>query len=148
VSEKQYNIISMYTNEESFKFINEISWIKNKTKKLSVELNLGSITYEEINENEYLVKLSLKAKGLLKDESSEEEIYTNSVGYSGYVMIKGFEGEELDAFIKTNVASFLFPYLRTEFNRILLDTGLPKVQLQPIDWVAMYHNSKKQEVKK
>jgi preprotein translocase subunit SecB len=134
----------MYTNEESFNFVNEISWIKNKTKQLSVELNLGSIIYEEVGENEYLVKLSLKAKGLFKDENndSQEEIYNSSVGYSGFVTIKGFSEEELDAFVKTNVASFLYPYLRTEFNRMILDTGLPKVQLQPIDWVGMYHNSK------
>jgi protein-export chaperone SecB len=75
-----------------------------------------------------------------------EKIYSAKVTYSGMFIVQGFSPEELDIVLNVNCPSLVFPYARSEINRMLSETQMQKPQLQPVQFDMMYQNKKQKEL--
>jgi preprotein translocase subunit SecB len=142
MSNIKYTLISSYIKQVNFNFINEKAWIESQGKlPLSNKLGIINPSYLKISENNYKVDLGLQIKGELEDGTG---IFESLVIYSGVFNIEGYEENELEMFININCASFLFPYARAEMMKLIAETNLPKINIQPVDFVSMYYMKQKE----
>ena len=107
------------------------------------ELSISHIRFKEIEENTYLLKLGTSIKGIC----NEKVIYENNVEYSGLIKVENYTDDALHMLMNINISSFIFPYVRAELLRGLMESKMPVINLQPIDFVGLYHSKKKQEAK-
>ena len=64
---------------------------------------------------------------------------------AGLFEIVGYEGEELSAIIGSFCPNILFPYARETIASLIQKGGFPEFVLQPINFDALYMQSKQQQ---
>lgn len=89
---------------------------------------LGDNHYEVIN------KLKVTAKVV------EEEIFILELDYAGRFNIENVPDEQLHPFLMVECPRMIFPYLRRVVGDITRDGGYPPLNLDNIDFVALYRN--------
>lgn len=150
MTEKKFNIESIYCNQSILKINkeNEIFWITLKDKQLRSELSLENTSSKKINDNTYLVNLGVHINGIVTINDKDRIIYNNYVEYSAITTIEGYEGEDLDMILNINTSGYIFPYVRAELIRGIIESKMPNINIQPIDFVQVYKYNKSQEQKK
>lgn len=89
---------------------------------------LGDNHYEVIN------KLKVTAK------VAEEDIFILELDYAGRFNIENVLDEQLHPFLMVECPRMIFPYLRRVVGDITRDGGYPPLNLDNIDFVALYRN--------
>tara|TARA_B100000700_G_scaffold267699_1_gene307771 strand:- start:39523 stop:40008 length:486 start_codon:yes stop_codon:yes gene_type:complete len=147
MSEKKFQIRNVHLKESNFKFQGEEIFYTDRERfnTLKYQINLKEIEYNKISDNQYLSNLGVVVRGIVpkKDAKNENEIETMfEVGclYSCLSDIEGFSEEEIFKIQHINLSQILYPYVRSEVNRIMSDTVIPKIQLQLIDFATVYFN--------
>lgn len=140
---KAFNIIEIYCSKSIFTIEDSLEkkWLVEKEKKLASAVSLNYINYSEIAPNTYLAKLSASVVG----KWNSDDFYKNFVEYSAIVRVENFEEEPLDMLMNINVSGFMFPYIRAELTRGVLESKMPPISLQPIDFVGVYKKKKSEE---
>ncbi len=140
---KAFNIIEIYCSKSIFSIEDSLEkkWLIEKEKKLSSGISLNYINYTEIAPSTYLAKLSATVVG----KWNSEDFYKTFVEYSAIVKAENFEDEPLDMLMNINVSGFMFPYLRAELTRSIIESKMPPISLQPIDFVGVYKKKKSEE---
>lgn len=140
---KAFNIIEIYCSKSIFSIEDSLEkkWLIEKEKKLSSGISLNYINYTEVAPNTYLAKLSATVVG----KWNSDDFYKNFVEYSAIVKAENFEDEPLDMLMNINVSGFMFPYLRAELTRSIIESKMPPISLQPIDFVGVYKKKKSEE---
>jgi preprotein translocase subunit SecB len=64
---------------------------------------------------------------------------------AGLFEIAGYEGDELGAIIGSFCPNILFPYARETIASLIQKGGFPEFVLQPINFDALYLQSKQQQ---
>lgn len=146
---KVFQIKNVFLKESFFKSINELYFLENKSKNKIMEygLNLKNIDYKMINERDMITTLGMTLVGYYKEEENVINIFECGASYCLISEISGYTSEEIDIIQNVNVASFIYPYVRSEINRILSDGLYPKIQLQPINFSEIYFQ-KQEKVKR
>lgn len=145
MNKQAFQVIDIYCSKSIFSISqeNEEYWIKLKEKTMHNQLSLSHITFKEIEENTYLLKLGTSIKGIC----NEKVIYENNVEYSGLIKVENYTDDALHMLMNINITSFIFPFVRAELLRGIMEAKMPVLNLQPIDFVGLYHSKKKQEAK-
>lgn len=89
---------------------------------------LGENQYEVIN------KLKVNAK------VGEDKIFILEMDYAGRFNIENVPAEQLHAFLMIECPRMIFPYLRRVVGDITRDGGYPPLNLDNIDFLALYRN--------
>ncbi len=146
---KEFQIKNVYLNKSYMNFINELLYLERKTNKdfiLNFKIELKDIEFSAISEKDYLSHLGLSIKGFYgKENENIEPVFEAYVNYSIITLMKGYNIEEITQIQFINISSYLYPYIRSEMQRILADTPFPKIQLQTIDFMSKYYNKFKKE---
>jgi preprotein translocase subunit SecB len=143
LSQQNFNIIEIYCSKSIFTINgdNEISWLKEKEKKMSTNISLNLVKYNLITENTYLVKLGASLIGMW----DKKEIYSNVVEFSAIINVNGFNNDTLEMLMNVNINGFIFPYIRSELTRGVLESKMPAIHIQPIDFVSFYQKQKQKQ---
>lgn len=115
--------------------------IKNNVK---INLQLIDLTFFQESDDNYITTMGLKISGTTDNEVQfeiEVEYYAKST-------IEGFSNDDVFRIQHINIANVLFPYIRSECNRLMADTKIPKFQIQLIDFANIYFSKyeKKEDV--
>ena len=110
--------------------------IKEKNN-MKLEIKLKDLQFIQTGDNNYLSTMGIQLKGLI---NQTEEVFQLEVEYYATSTISGFSQEDIFKIQNINMANVLYPYIRSECNRLMSDTNLPKFQLQLIDFAAIYMN--------
>ena len=81
-------------------------------------------------------------------EAKEEDktLFLIELQQAGLFEIAGYEGEEMQAIVGSFCPNILFPYARESIAGLIQKGGFPEFVLQPINFDALYLQSKQQQM--
>jgi preprotein translocase subunit SecB len=78
-------------------------------------------------------------------KTDDKSLFLVELQQAGLFEIVGYEGEELSAIIGSFCPNILFPYARETIASLIQKGGFPEFVLQPINFDALYMQSKQQQ---
>lgn len=135
---KQIIIQKLYIKDASFESPNTPNVFKGGEWNPKTDLNLSSshVPYED-DTHEVVLTITVEAK----DE--DNVIFLVELKQAGLFQINGYEEKELETIIGIFCPNTLFPYARESIANIITKGGFPEFLLQPINFDALYNESKK-----
>ena len=89
--------------------------------------------------HEIVLTITVEAK------AEDKTIFLIELQQAGIFEIAGYEGEEFSAIIGSFCPNILFPYARESIASLVQKGGFPEFVLQPINFDALYLQSKQQQ---
>ena len=109
---------------------------------VEITVNVGA---QLIGENQYEVTLNLAAKATAKDSV----LFLVDLTYAGLGSPEGTPADEINPLIMIEAPRLLFPFARAIISDATRDGGFMPLNIQPVDFVAVYqHNLAQQAVAK
>ena len=103
----------------------------NAQPDLDVQFNIGSRQIsDEVHEVE--LKIACTAK------CDQGTFYIVEVAYCGLIGMRNLAEEQMHAFIYAEAPRILFPFARRVVSDAVRDAGFPPLNLDPIDFTAIY----------
>lgn len=93
-----------------------------------------SLDARKLTENQYEVINKLKVNANV----GEEKIFILELDYAGRFAIQNVPNDQLHPFLMVECPRMIFPYLRRVVGDITRDGGYPPLNLDNIDFVALY----------
>ena len=138
VDEKQIVIQKLYIKDSSFESPNTPEIFRGAEWKPKTDLNLSSshVPFED-NTHEVTLTVTVEAK------DNDNAIFIAEIKQAGLFQISGYSAEDLEAIIGIFCPNTLFPYARETIANMIAKGGFPEFILQPINFDALYTESKK-----
>jgi len=137
--EKQLAISKIYLKDFSFESPQAPSIFKGGDWKPQTNLNLrSSHNVVEGNVHEVVLTITIEAK------EEDKTLFLVELHQAGLFEIAGYEGDELAAIAGSFCPNILFPYAREAIASTIQKGGFPEFVLQPINFDALYLQSKQQ----
>ena len=138
-SGKQLAISKIYVKDFSFESPQAPTVFKSGEWKPQTNLNLrSSHTVVEDNLHEVVLTITVEAK------EEDKTLFLVEIHQAGLFEIAGYEGEELAAIAGSFCPNILFPYARESIAATIQKGGFPEFVLQPINFDALYMQTKQQ----
>ena len=90
----------------------------------------------KVSENQYEVINKVKVNATI----GEDKIFILELDYAGRFSIENVPNEQLHAFLMIECPRMIFPYLRRVVGDVTRDGGYPPLNLDNIDFLALYRN--------
>ena len=141
--EKRLSIGKVYLKDFSFESPEAPGVFRRTDWKPKTDLNLrSSHTAIDDNLHEIVLTVTIEAK------EEDKTLFLLELQQAGLFEIGGYDGEELDAIIGSFCPNILFPYARETVASLIQKGGFPEFVLQPINFDALYFQSKQQQAAK
>lgn len=103
---------------------------------VNVQVNLDAKKRSTDNQYEIAIKLNItsKAKGM------DDVLFVFEIDYCGIFHVEGVPNEQLHPFLLIECPRMLFPFLRRIVSDITRDGGYPPLNLDNIDFMALYRS--------
>ena len=105
---------------------------------VEITVNVGA---QLIDENQYEVTLNLAAKA----SSGETNLFLVDLTYAGLVTPEGADTDEINPLIMIEAPRLLFPFARAIISDATRDGGFMPLNIQPVDFVAVYQHNLTQQ---
>ena len=127
-------ILNQYIRDLSFE---NIALQNDKTPEGNTAFEVQiSLDARKVGENQYEVINKLKVNASV----GEEKIFILELDYAGRFAIQNIPNDQLHPFLMVECPRMIFPYLRRVVGDITRDGGYPPLNLDNIDFVALYRN--------
>jgi len=138
--EKRISIAKIYLKDFSFESPQAPEVFKSGEWSPKTDLNLrSSHTVVDGNHHEVVLTITVDAK------EGDKTVFLIELHQAGLFEIAGYVDEELGAIIGSFCPNILFPYARESIAGIIQKGGFPEFVLQPINFDALYVQSRKQQ---
>jgi preprotein translocase subunit SecB len=138
-TDQQLAISKIYIKDFSFESPQTPLVFKTGDWKPQTNLNLRSThTTVEDNVHEVVLTITVEAK------EDDKTLFLVELQQAGLFEIIGYGDEELAAIVGSFCPSILYPYARESIAAIIQKGGFPEFVLQPINFDALYMQSKQQ----
>lgn len=132
------SLLGTYVKDISFENIAvQNNFIIKQSPKFELNLNNGN---RKMADDIYEVSLNVKVKATEGDQT----VFILDLDHAGRFRMNGVEQNALVPFLYIECPRVLFPYTRRIVSETTLDGGLLPLNLENIDFVAMFQNSVKQ----
>ena len=132
------NVINQFIRDMSFENILAQKGAQGEvTPDVNVQVNLDAKKRE--TENHYEVAIKLNVTSTNKQDASTK-LFLLEIDYVGLFNIEGVPEDQLHPFLLIECPRLLFPFLRRVVSDITRDGGFPPLNLENIDFVALYRN--------
>lgn len=103
---------------------------------INVQVNLDAKKRTPDHQYEVVIKLNVesKAKGM------DDVLFVLEIEYVGIFHVQGVPEDQLHPFLLIECPRMLFPFLRRIVSDVTRDGGYPPLNLDNIDFVAIYRN--------
>ena len=101
---------------------------------INVQVNLDAKKRNVANQYEVSIKLTTTAKA----KESGDSLFLMEIDYAGIFHIDGIPDEQMHPFLMIECPRILFPFLRRIVSDVTRDGGYPPLNLDNIDFVALY----------
>ena len=140
VAERRLYIGKIYVKDFSFESP-QAPQVFNKTDwKPQMDLNFRS-NYAALDNEHHEVVLTITIEAKAEDKT----LFLLELQQAGIFEIVGYAGEELGAIIGSYCPNILFPYARESIASLIQKGGFPEFVLQPINFDALYAQSKQKQ---
>jgi len=138
--DKHISIAKVYIKDFSFESPQAPDIFKAGEWKPKTDLNLRS-THSVVTEDHHEVVLTITVDA----KDGDKTIFLIELHQAGLFEVRGYEEEELNAITGSFCPNVLFPYARESISGIVQKGGFPEFVLQPINFDALYLQSRKQQ---
>lgn len=142
---KNISISKIYTKDLSFESPKSPDVFRNEDWKPQTDINLRS-SHSPVEGDDPLHEVVLTITVDAKDGDST--LFLAEVQQAGIFFIDGYEKEEFGAIVGSFCPNVLFPYARETISSIVMKGGFPEFVLQPINFDALYAQSRQQVAQK
>jgi len=131
----QLKILGQYIRDLSFENIAAQKGVdSNAQPDIQVQVNLDAKKRAADNQFEVATKLNITAK----TKDGDDVIFALEVDYAGVFLIDNVPEEQLHPFLLIECPRMTFPFLRRIVSDVTRDGGFPPLNLDLIDFVALY----------
>ncbi|WP_299983607.1 protein-export chaperone SecB [uncultured Ruegeria sp.] len=133
----QMRVLGQFIRDMSFENVMAQKGVSGDVQpEISVQVNLDAKKRPADHQYEVSIKLKLssKAKGL------DDILFLCELDYCGLFHVEGVPEDQMHPFLMIECPRMLFPFLRRIVSDITRDGGFPPVNLDNIDFVALYRN--------
>lgn len=140
-AEKRLSITKIYLKDSSFESPQSPDIFRRGEWKPQTNLNLRS-SHNTVDGDlhEIVLTITIEAK------EDDKTCFLIELQQAGLFEIAGYEGEELQAIVGSFCPNILFPYARESIAALVQKGGFPEFVLQPINFDALYMQSKQQQM--
>lgn len=140
-AEKRLSITKIYLKDFSFESPQSPAIFRRGDWKPQTNLNLRSAhTAVDGDHHEIVLTITVEAK------EEDKTCFLIELQQAGLFEIGGYEGDELQAIVGSFCPNILFPYARESIASLIQKGGFPEFVLQPINFDALYMQSKQQQM--
>ena len=118
----------------------------NLQPDIQVQVNLDARRREKDGSYEVLIKLNIDSK----NKEADEVLFIFEIEYGGIFKIENVPDDQLHPFLLIECPRMIFPYLRRIVGDVTRDGGYPPLNLENIDFLALYRSeiARRAEVEK
>ena len=109
---------------------------------IKVKVNLDAKKRKTDNQYEVVIKLSVvsSAKTEASTDKENPKLFILEIEYGGIFEITGVPEDQVHPYLMIECPRILFPYLRRIVGDITRDGGFPPLNLEQINFLALYQN--------
>ena len=101
-----------------------------------ININIDLKAGKTKNEKVYTVDLSLRLNAKVKE--TDKTLFLCELVYGALVTLELPE-QEREPVLMVEIPHLIFPYARAIIGNLIREAGLPALQINPIDFAALYH---------
>ena len=109
-----------------------------------VDVNMGLKHRKLETEDHYEVSLEITAK--VTNSETGKALFIIEIEHAGLFFLKNIPEEHMPAVLSVECVSMLFPFTRQIISQVSVDGGFVPFLMEPINFHALYENSKMQKV--
>lgn len=133
----QMRVLGQYTRDLSFEnVIAQKGGNANVQPEVNVQVNLDAKKRQVEHQYEVSANLSVTSKA----KEGEDVLFVVELDYVGVFHIEGVPDDQMHPFLLIECPRMLFPFLRRIVSDVTRDGGFPPLNLDTIDFVALYRN--------
>ncbi len=130
-------VLAQYIRDMSFEnFLAQKGLAGDLQPETVVQVNLDGRKRGGENQYEVITKLSITSKA----KSSGETLFLLEIEYAGVFFIEGVPEEQMHPYLLIECPRITFPFLRRIVSDITRDGGFLPLNLEMIDFLALYRN--------
>lgn len=137
--QKQISIQKLYLKDFSFESPSSPTVFTGSDWKPKTNLNLRS-SHSKVGDDLHEVVLTITVDA----KHEETTLFLVEIHQAGLFQIGGYTDEEFDAIVGSFCPATLFPFAREAIATIVSKGGFPEFLLQPINFDALFAESKRQ----
>lgn len=107
----------------------------DQNPEINIDVNVDA---KHLHDNFFNIALVIKINGIIKSQP----LFVMDLEYAAIVSINNVPQEHLEPVLLVEIPRLLFPFARSIITTTLINGGLPPFMINPIDFVAMFHNRK------
>lgn len=133
----QMNVLGQFIRDMSFENVMAQKGTGTEAQPdVSVQVNLDAKKRTAENQYEVITKLIVESKV----KETGDVLFVFELEYVGIFNISGVPEDQLHPFLLIECPRMLFPFLRRIVSDVTRDGGFPPLNLDNIDFVAIYRN--------
>ena len=131
------NVLAQFVRDLSFEnILAQKGASGNAQPDVQVQVNLDA--KKRTTEHQYEVVIKLKITSKNKEDGAE--MFILEIDYGGVFHIEGVPDDQMHPFLLIECPRMLFPFLRRIVSDITRDGAFPPLNLENIDFMALYRN--------
>lgn len=103
-----------------------------------VEVNVSIEPRNRTAENQYEVAMKLNVNS--KNKGTEEKLFILEIDYAGVFSVENVPQDQMHPYLMIECPRMIFPFLRRVVHDVTRDGGFPPLNLETIDFIALYRN--------
>jgi len=134
--QQQISIHAQYVKDLSFESPSAPERFVQSLGQPDVQIGVN-VTAQRVNASLFEVELKLMATAKAEDKT----LFIAELAYAGLMSASGMKDDELQPLMMVEGPRLLFPFARAIMSDVTRDGGFLPLNLNPIDFVALYKNN-------
>ncbi len=141
-----FRMQKMYIKDFSFENPNAPEVYQSQNQEPKVEVNL-KLNNKKLDDDHWEVSLQITAK-IVDKGNNDKTMFIMEIEHAAAFLLKNIPGEHLEMVLGVDCPTLLFPFTRQIVSQISVDGGFIPFLMEPINFMALYQNSKQKEAEK
>lgn len=131
------NVLAQFVRDLSFENILSQKGVTGEVQPdVQVQVNLDAKKRTAENQFEVVMKLKVDSKA----KGSDDHLFLLELDYAGVFQIENVPDEQMHPFLLIECPRMLFPFVRRIVSDVTRDGGFPPLNLETINFLALYRN--------
>ena len=130
-------VVAQYIRDMSFENVLAQKGLQGEVQpEIAVQVNLDARKRGADNQFEVITKLNITSKS----KTAGETLFVLELEYAGVFQIDGVPEDQMHPYLLIECPRITFPFVRRIVSDITRDGGFPPLNLETIDFLALYRN--------
>ncbi len=135
-----FRMQKMYIKDFSFENPNAPAVFQSPNQEPKVEVNL-KLNNKKLDDDHYEIGLQITAK-IVDKNNDDKTMFIMEIEHAAAFLMKNIPEEHMEMVLGVDCPTLLFPFTRQIVSQISVDGGFIPFLMEPINFMALYQNSK------